>query len=164
MKRVLWMDSGMITQQSKCTYCHWNVYLTMVCYCSVAQSWQTLCDSMDLSMPDFPVLHHLLDFAQTLVLWVGDAITILFSVVSFSSCLQSFPASGFFLMSRLLASGGQSVGASASASFLSMNIQDWFPLGLTSLISLQSKRLSRVFSNTRAQKQQFFRLPWWLRG
>ena len=80
MKRVLWMDSGMITQQSKYTYCHWNVYLTMVC-CSVAQSWPTLCDSMDSSTPDFPVLHHLLDFAQTLVLWVSDAITILSSVL-----------------------------------------------------------------------------------
>ena len=72
--------------------------------------------------------------------------TILSSVVSFFSCLQSFPASGFFLMSRLFASGGQSI--RASASILPINIQDWFPLGLTGLISLKSKGLSRVFSDT----------------
>ena len=81
--------------------------------------------------------------------------TISSSVVPFS-CLQSFPASGSFLMSRLCASGGQSIGASASASVLPMNIQDWFPLGLTGLISLQSKGISRVFSNTTVQRHQFF--------
>ena len=81
--------------------------------------------------------------------------TILSSVVPFSSCLLSFPASGAFPVSWLFASGGQSTGASASASVLSMNIQDWFPLGLTGLISLQSKGLSRVFSNTTVQKHQF---------
>ena len=73
----------------------------------------------------------------------------------FFSCLQPFPASGSFLMSWLFASGGQSVGASASASVLPVNIQDWFPLGLNSLISLQSKGLSRVFSNTTVKKHQF---------
>ena len=82
--------------------------------------------------------------------------TILPSVVPFSSCLQSFPASGSFLMSWLFTSGGQSVGALASASVLPVNIQDWFPLGLTAWISLQSKGLSRVFSNTTLQKHQFF--------
>ena len=71
--------------------------------------------------------------------------TILSSVTPFSSCLQSFPASGSFLMSWLFASGGQSIGASAAASVLPMNIQDWFPLGWTGLISLQSRRISRVF-------------------
>ena len=70
------------------------------------------------------------------------------SVVPFSSCLQSFPASGSFQMSQLFASGGQSIGVSASISVLPMNIQDWFPLGWTGWISLQSKELSRVFSNT----------------
>ena len=70
------------------------------------------------------------------------------SVTPFSSCLQSFPASGSFPVSQFLASGGQSTGASASTSVLPMNIQDWFPLGFTGLISLQSKRLSRIFSNT----------------
>ena len=73
--------------------------------------------------------------------------TISSSVIPFS-CLQSFPASGSFLMSQLFASGGQRIGVSASASVLPMNIQDRFPLGLTGLISLQSKGLSRVFSNT----------------
>ena len=82
--------------------------------------------------------------------------TTLSSVVSFSSCPQSFPASGSFTMSQLFASGGQSIGASASASVLPMNIQGQFPLGLTSLIFLQSKGLSRVFSNTTVQKHQFF--------
>ena len=78
------------------------------------------------------------------------------SVISFSSCLQSFPESGSFPMSQLFSSGGQSIEASASASVLQMNIQDWFPLGLTNLVSLQSKGLSRVFSNTSVQKHQFF--------
>ena len=82
--------------------------------------------------------------------------TISSSVIPFSSCLQFFPASGSFSMSLLFASGGQSIGASVSASVLPMNIKDWFPLGLTSLVSLHSKRLSRVFSNTTVQKHQFF--------
>ena len=77
-------------------------------------------------------------------------------VVPFSSCLQSFPPSGSFLMNQLFTSGSQSIGALASASVLPMNIQDWFPLGLTDLISLQSKGPSRVFSNTTVQKHQFF--------
>ena len=78
--------------------------------------------------------------------------TISSSVILFSSCLQSFPASGSFPRSQFFTSGGQRIGASASASVLPMNIQDWFPLGLTCLISLQSKGLSRVFSNTTVQK------------
>ena len=78
------------------------------------------------------------------------------SVIPSSSCLQLFPASGSFLRSQLLASGGQSNGASVLASVLSMNNQDWFPLGWTGLISLQSKGLSRVFSNTIIKKHQFF--------
>ena len=75
---------------------------------------------------------------------------------SFSSCLQSFPASGSFLMSQFFTSRGQSIGVSASASVFPMNILDWFPLELTGLISLHSKGLSRVFSNTTVQKHQFF--------
>ena len=78
------------------------------------------------------------------------------SVVPFSSRLQSRPASGSFSMSQFFASGGQSTGVSISASVLPMNIQDWFPLGWTGWISLQSKGLSRVFSNTTVQKHQFF--------
>ena len=82
--------------------------------------------------------------------------TISSSVVPFTSCLQSFPASGSFPMSQFFPSGGQSIGVSASASVLPMNIQDIFPLGWTGWISLQSKGLSRVFSNTTVQKHQFF--------
>ena len=83
-------------------------------------------------------------------------LTISSSVVPFSSCLQSFPASGSFQMSQFFTSGGQSIGVSASTSVLPMNIQDWFPLGWIDWISLQSKGLSRVFSNTTVQKYQFF--------
>ena len=82
--------------------------------------------------------------------------TISSSVISFFSYLQSFPASGSFPMSQLFTSSGQSIGVSASASVLPMNIQDWFPLGWTVWISLQSQGLSRVFSNTTVQKHQFF--------
>ena len=78
------------------------------------------------------------------------------SVIPFSSRLPSFPASGSFQMNQFFASGGQSIGVSASASVLPINIQDWFPLGWTGWISLQSKGLSRVFSNTTVQKHQFF--------
>ena len=81
--------------------------------------------------------------------------TILSSIVIFSSCLQSFPALGYFPMTQFFKSGDQSIGVSASASVLPMNIQGWFPLGLAGLI-LQSKGLSRVFSNTTVQKHQFF--------
>ena len=82
--------------------------------------------------------------------------TISSSVIPFSSCLQSFPVSGSFLVSQFFTSGDQSIGVSASASVIPMNIQDWFPLGWTGWIFLQSKGLSRVFSNTTIQKNQFF--------
>ena len=82
--------------------------------------------------------------------------TISSSVIPFSSHLQSFPASGSFQMSQFFASGGQIIGVSALASFLPKNTQGWSPLGWTGWISLQSKGLSRVFSNTTVQKHQFF--------
>ena len=82
--------------------------------------------------------------------------TISSSVIAFFSCLQSFPASGSFQMSQLFISGGQNTGVSASTSVLPMNTQDWFPLGWTGCIALQSKGFSRVFSNTTVQKHQFF--------
>ena len=82
--------------------------------------------------------------------------TISSSVISFSFWIQSFPASGSFPMSQFFALGGQSIGISASASVLPMNIQGWFPLGLTGLISLQSNGLLRIFSSTTVQKHQFF--------
>ena len=82
--------------------------------------------------------------------------TISYFVIPFSSCLQSFPASGAFQMSQFLTSGGQSIGVTASTSVLPVNTQDWSPLGWTGWISLQSEGLSRVFSNTTVQKHQFF--------
>ena len=102
---------------------------------------------MDCSTPGFPVHHQLPELAQTHVHWVSDVIQPSHPLLPhLSSCPQSFPASGSFPMSQLFASDGQSIEASASASVLPKNIQGWFPLGLTGLISLQSKGLSRVFS------------------
>ena len=92
--------------------------------------------------------------SQPLSQWCHPAISS--SVVPFSSCPQSLPASGSFQMSQLFTSGGQSIGVSASTSVLPMNTQDWSPLGWTGWISLQSKGLARVFSNTTVQKHQFF--------
>ena len=124
-------------------------------FSSVAQSCPTLCNPMDCSTPGFPV-HHQTELAQTCPLSQWCPPTISSSVVLFSSCLQSFPASGSFQMSQFFASGGQIIGVSASISVLPMNIQDWFPLGWTGWIFIQSKGLSRVFSNTTVQRHQFF--------
>ena len=99
-------------------------YFRILCCCSVTQSCPTLCDPMDCSTPDFPV--GLCSNSCSLSQWCHT--TISSSATLFSSCLQSFPASGSFPMSHLFTSGGQSIGASASASDLSMNIQSWFPL------------------------------------
>ena len=123
-------------------------------FSSVTQSCLNLCDPLDCSTPSFPVYHQLPELVQTHVHQVGD-------VIQPSHLLQppspiAFPVSGSFLKSWLFASGGQSAVASASASVLPMNIQGWFPLGWTCLISLQSKELSRVFSNTTIWKYQFF--------
>ena len=108
------------------TWKAWHTNLSCCC-CSVALSCLTLCDPMGCIMPGFPVLHHLPELAQTHVHWVCNAIQPSHPLVPFSSCLQSFPASGSFSMSWLFRSGGQSIGASASASVFPMNIQDWFP-------------------------------------
>ena len=115
-----------------------------------------LCNPMDCTMPGLCPSPTPRVYSDSFPLSQGYHPTISSSVVPFSSCLQSFPASGSFPMSCLFASGGQSIGASASASaqVLSVNIQDWFPLGLTGLISLQAKGLS-VFSRTTVQKHQF---------
>ena len=107
------------------------------CYFSVSKSCPTLCDPMGWSMPGFLVLHLLPEFTQTQVHWVGDEPSNHSpSVIPFSSCPQSFPASECFPVSQLFTSGGQSIGASASGSVLQINTQGWFPLGLTGLISL----------------------------
>ena len=140
--------------------------------CLVAQQCPTLCDPTNCSMPDFPVLHHLLELAQTHVHWVSDAIQ--------PSLPLSSPSPPAFSLSQhqghFFPSGGQSIGVSASVSVLPMNIQDWFSLGLTGLICLQSKGLSKVFSSTTVWKYQFLGvLPsllspswitplWWQRG
>ena len=121
-------------------------------FSSGAQLCLTFCDTMDCSTPGFLVHHLLPKLTQTHVHRVVDAIHSSHPLSSpFSSFLQSFPASGSFPVSQFFISGGQRIGVSASASVLPMNIQDWFPLGLTGCISLQSKGLSRVFSNTTAQ-------------
>ena len=128
--------------------------LHSVQFSSVTQSCPTFCDPMNHSTPGLPVYHQLLEFTQTHVHRVSDAISS--SVTPFSSCSQSLPASGSFPVSQIFTSGGQGTGASASASVLPMSIQDWFPLGWTGLISLLSKGLWRVFSNTTVQNHQFF--------
>ena len=132
--------------------------LTLFCCCySITKSCPTLCDPMDCGTPGFPVPHHLLELAQTHVHWVSDGIQ--------TSHPLSFPSPPVFNLSQhqslfqwvdSLHQEDQSFGTSASASVLQMNIQGWFPLGWTGLISLQSKGLSRVFSSTTIQKHQFF--------
>ena len=111
---------------------------------------------IDYSTPGFPVLQYLRVCSDSCPLNQWCHSTISSSVVCFSFCPQSFPASGSFLMSQLFASGGQSIGTSVSASVLPINIQGWFPLGLTGLMSLPSKGLSGVFSSTIIWKHQFF--------
>ena len=130
-------DSGQVldNQASKAASSRkpsWRFLVELISpHCSVVSA---LCDPMNCSMPGFPVLHYLLEFAQIHVHWDSDAIpTISSSVTLVSFCLQSFPASGYFPISQLFASGGQSSGASALASVLLMNTQGWFPLGLTGL-------------------------------
>ena len=137
------------------TFSH-SISTYWVQFSSVAQLCLTFCNPMHGSTLGFPVHYQLLEFAQTHVHQVWCHPTISSSVVPFSSCLQSFPASGSFPVSQFFTSGGQRIGVSASASVLPMNIKDWFSLGLTGLIFLQSKGLSRVFSNTTGQKHQFF--------
>ena len=122
----------------------------------IAQSCPTLCNPMDCSTPGFPAHHQLPQLAQTHVYWVSDTIQPSHPLLSPSPPFSIFSRSGSFPMSHFFTSDGQSVGVSASASVLPMNIQGWFPLRLTGLISMQAKGLSRVFSNTTVQKHQFF--------
>ena len=129
--------------------------LPFCCCCSVAKSCPTLCNPMDCSMPGSSVLHYLSEFAQAYAQWVSDAIQTSHSRSPSSSPLN-LSQSESFPRSQLFVSGDQSIGASASASVLPMDIQGWFPLGLTGLISLPSKGLSRAFSSTTVWKHQFF--------
>ena len=122
------------------------------CCCSATKSCLTLCHPIDCSMPGSPSLHYLSEFAQTHVHWIGDAIQPsqrLSSPLLLPSILSRLQ--GFFLVSQLFTSGGPSIGTSASASVLWMNIQGWF-----FRIDLLSKRWSRVFSSTTIWKHQFF--------
>ena len=136
-------------------------------FSSVTQSCPTLCSPMNHSTPGLPVHHQqhtrspcpsptpgVYSNSCPLSRWCHP--TISSSVIPFSSHLQSFSTSGSFQMSQFFASGGQSIGVSASTSVLPMNIQDWFPLGWTGWISLLSKGLSGVFSNTTVQNHQSF--------
>ena len=133
-------------------------------FSSVAQSCPTLCNPMDCSTPGLPVHHQLPEFTQTHVYWVGDAIQLSHPLLSPSpptfnlSQYQGFVFFFvcFFPVNQFFTSGGQIIRISVSTSVLPVNIQDWFPLGWTGWISLQSKGLSRVFSNTTVQKHQFF--------
>ena len=127
------------------------------CYCcpSVSKSCVTLCDCMNCSVPESPVLHYILEFAQiqsTESVMLSDHLILCCPLLLLP---QSFPASGSFPM-RDFVSGAQTIGAPASAFILLVNIQDWFPSGLTGLISLLSKGFSRVFSSTTVIKHQFF--------
>ena len=138
-------------------YDQWDIYYTHstryrnFCCSWVTQSRQTLCDPTDYS-PLASLTPRVFSNSRPSSRWCHP--TISSSVVPFSSRLQSFPASGSFPVSQLFTSGGQRIGASASASVLPMNNQDWFPLGWTGWISLQSKGLSRVFSSTTVWKHQ----------
>ena len=133
-----------------------NIQRYFILFSSVAQSCPTLQSyGLQHTRPPYPSpTPRVYSDSCSLSQWCHP--TISSSVIPFSSCLQSFPASGTFQMSQFFVSGGQSNGVSASSSALPMNIQDWFPLGWTDWISLQSKGLSRVFSDTTIQKHQFF--------
>ena len=115
----------------------WLLHCQLLSCCSVAESCLTLCDPMDCSTPGSCILHYLLGFAQSHVHWSWRCHpTISSSAAPFSSCLQSFPASGSFPSSQFFASGDGRIGISASVSVLPVNVQDWFPLGWTGWISL----------------------------
>ena len=154
---TLWVSLGaQSSQYAVPSFTHMDTSTYCCCWCSVSQSCPTLCDPMDCCTPGFPVLHHLPELAQAHVHWADDAIhpTISSSVVSFSSCPQSFPASESFLIGWLVVSGGQSI--ETSAAVLPINIQSWFHSRLTGLISLLSKGCSRVLPNAMIWRHQFF--------
>ena len=150
MTSIKYIINCRITQSNCSAY---FPYSTSVQFSSVSQSCPTLCDPMDCSTPGFPVPGAYSNSCPSSQ-WCHP--TISSSVVPFSSHLQSFPVSGSFPMSQFFAAGSQSIGVSASALVLPMNIQDWFPLSFTGWISLLSNGLSGVFFNTTVQKHLFF--------
>ena len=125
-------------------------------FTSVAQSCPTICDPMNRSTPGLPVHHQLPESTKPMSIELVMPSTISSSVIPFSSCPQPLPASESFPMSQIFSWGGQSTGVSALASFLPKKSQAWSPSEWTGWISLQSKGLSRVFSNITVQKHQFF--------
>ena len=137
-------------------HCCWKASYSLAKCCSVAKSCPILCNPMDSSTPGFPVLH----ISQSLLKLMSVELMMpsnhLILCCPFSSCLHSFPTLGSFPKSQLFTSSGQNIGVSASASGFPMTTQGWFPLGLTGLISLLSKGLSRVFSSNTFRKYQFF--------
>ena len=133
----------------------WRFHSYFDCSCSGAKSCLTLFYPMDCSIPSFSVLHCHLSFLKLMSTDLVMLSNHLILLALFSSCLQSFLASGCIPRSQFFPSGGQSIGASASASVLRRNIQHWFPFRLTDLILL-SKRLSRVSSHTTVRKHEFF--------
>ena len=148
-KRVIYFLIGYYNKSKECQFS------------SVSQSCPTLCEPTDCSMPGSPSYHQQPEPTQVHVHWVGEVMWPSHPLSSpsppaFNPTLGSFPVSQFF------ASGGQSIGVSASASILPMNIQHWFPLGWTGWIFLQSKEFSTVFSITAVQKHQFFRAQFYL--
>ena len=133
------------------------IYLICICFCSVTKSFPTLHNPMDCSMQGFPVPHHLPEFAQVPGHWIGDAIQPSHPLLSPSSPVFSLSQHQSLLQwVSCLHQVAKVLELQLSAAVLPMNIQGWFPLGLTGLIFLQSKGLSRVFSNTTVQKHQFF--------
>ena len=124
-------------------------------FSSVAQSFPNLCNHVDCSMPGFPIHHQLPELTQTYIHWVGDGIQPCHPILSPSSAFNLSQHKGLFLC-QFFASGGKSIGVSASASVFPMNVQDRFPLEWTGWISLQLNGLSRNFSNTTFQNHQFF--------
>ena len=135
-----------------------SVYLLSVQFSSVTQLCLTLCTSMGCSILGSPVCHQLLEWSLPKLMFIESVMPSNHLILSCPLLLlpSIFPRLGSFQISRLFASGGQSIGVSASISVLPMNTQDWSLLGWTGCISLQSKGLSRVFSNTTVQKHQFF--------
>ena len=125
-------------------------------FSSVQCSHSVVSDPMDCSMPGL-VHHQLPEITQTHVHWFDGAIQPFHPVIPFFSCFQSFPASGSFQMSEFFASGGQSIRVSASASVLPINIQDWFPLGVTGVTSLQSKGILKHLLQDYSSKASILR-------
>ena len=132
------------------------MFLILCCCCSEANSCPILCDPMECSMPGLPVLHYLLEFAQTHVHWITDAIQPSHPLLPLLLLLSIFPSIRVFSSELARCIWWPKCWSFTLASVLPVNIQGWFPLELTGWIALLSKGLSRVFSNTTVQKHQFF--------